>query len=358
MRPNPIKVFMKRFPAMTRAAAICLALTVSVWIGVKVYFHAPGPQIFLLGDSGIGNYRLDPGNRLQDVLEKANPGFTVQNWAQPGSSTGDCFLQLERGIFLAGKPSAVVIALSPDKFLDDTVSHRFTDDGENLRWIPWNSQGLAFFRSLTSQQKNSALVQQFSLPFYAASDLAKAAWIRYVQWPWERSEMRHAGHERRTKIVSHTWGMGKQFEAQLIGNDSVFASTIEAKDGEFLIHSLKKQGIQTIMVMLPFANPDLLGKTWSPSALAKRDLVVQRMRKWVEDRQLLYVDFNTTEEMEHFPDAAWDDNAHIKDPNAIAYMSHRIGQVLDGRDSRIPVGGATLGTSHMSSSHTVRAGLR
>ena len=336
MLPTALRSFARRFPALTVAMACTLGLTLLAVLGLKVYFHSSKSVIFLLGDSGIGNYRLDPGNRLQDVLEKANPGFVVQNWAQPGASSGDCFLQLERGILLAGEPAVVVIALSPDKFLEEAGAHRFTDDGANLHWIPWNSQGLAFFQSLSSRDRNIALVQQATLPFYAVSDLAQAAWIRYVQWPYERAAMRKSGRARKERIARFSSGIGQRFANLSIGNDSVFASSVQAKDGFFLVNSLRQQRIPTVAVLLPFANPELLRRTWSPAGLAKRDLVIERMENWMAHENVAYVDFNDAKDIQNFPDAVWDDHVHLKDPQAFEYIAERIDLSLLGRKSRLP----------------------
>ena len=67
------------------ASAVCLAT-------VRARFRDARPGIFLLGDSFIGNYRFDPGQRLQDQLESRNPGDRVENWGEPGASPGDFYL--------------------------------------------------------------------------------------------------------------------------------------------------------------------------------------------------------------------------------------------------------------------------
>ena len=336
MTPVPVRRFAERFPALGRTILLALGLTFFVFAAAKIYFHESKPSVFLLGDSGIGNYRLGPGERLQDFLSSKQTGMSVVNWAEPGSTMADYFLQLERGILLSGKPAVAVIAISPDKFLDDEMSHRFTDDGANLRWIPWNSHGLEFFRGLDRKQRGNAVVQQFSLPFFALVDAGQAAWIHFVQWPWERDRMLRANGDRRLQVEKASMGTGAAFGSNPIGDEKALSGTLQAKDAEFLLRSLREQGIEAVVVLMPFGNPELMRKTWSTAALANRDRVVDLMKTWLERRKIAYVDFNSPSELAHFPDSAWDDQVHIKDPKSFAYMTERIGPVLQARLARVP----------------------
>jgi hypothetical protein len=58
------------------------------------------------------------------------------------------------------------------------------------------------------------------------------------------------------------------------------------------------------------------------------------MKAWLERRNVAYVDFNSPAELAHFPDSAWDDQVHLKDPKALAYMTERIGPAIHSRLSR------------------------
>lgn len=297
-------------------------------VGIRCGFHDKRPTLFLLGDSGIGNYRLDPGQRFQDFLEGMSPGTKVENWAEPGATPLDFLLQYSRGSLVSGKPQSVVVAFSPDKFLDEDGLHRFDEGGQNLRWIPWNATGWKLFTRLSPKERNVAIVQQASVPFYAVADLGKSLWIRYVQWPWERSRMRTATLERRKKIEAKSIECGKARDTLKIVDERGYAQLPLARDAEFLLTSLREQGIETRVILLPIGNPGLIHKTYSAHAQANHDTLTVRMRHWLDGLGQEYVDFNSPEEMAHFPDSAWDDMSHLKSPAAFAYMSRRVHKSL------------------------------
>ena len=333
MNANPIKwIFrvlhafhaLRAFPAASRAALIGLGVTLALLLVVRVAYRDSRPALFLLGDSGIGNYRFDPGQRLEDELGRLDPSRRVINWAEPGATPLDYYLQWRRGALAAGKPHTVVVAMEHVRFLDQVCGRRFDEDGVNLRWIPWDRSGRELFRSLNAHERNVALVQQASVPFYAAADVGRLLWIRYLQWPRERARMRAAGPDRRVKIEAKAADLGRGWDTLTVPDDSAFASLDRTRDGAFLLRSLREAGIETRVLLLPFGNPAVLRKTWSPEAIAKLDTMTVRMRHWLEAQGVEYIDMNAPEEAEHFPDAVWDDLAHIKDPAAFAYLAERI----------------------------------
>lgn len=324
MDAHPLKWIFRAFPAASRAMLIGLGVTLALLVGLRIAYRDYRPSLFLLGDSGIGNYRFDPGQRLQDALGRLDPARRVLNWAEPGGTPLDYYLQWRRGALVAGKPRIVVVAMEHVKFMDQACPHRFDEDGVNLRWIPWNRSGLELFRSLNAHERNVALVQQASVPLYAAADLGRLLWIRYVQWPKERSRMRKAGPERRAKIEAKAVELGRAWDTIPVPDDAQFAALARAKDGEFLLRSLREAGIETRVLLLPYGNPTLIRKTWAPAAARKLDTMAVRMRHWLEVRGIAYVDLNVPEELWKFPDSVWDDMAHIKDPSAFAYMAERI----------------------------------
>ncbi len=336
---NPLKPLLRDFPAATRAFLLAVSITLVLTFVMRVTFHSNKPGVFLLGDSGIGNYRLDPGQRLQDFLERSNPKTEVDNWAEPGATPMDFFLQYSRGCALAGKPRTAIIAFSPDKFLEAPDFHRFDDGGVNLRWLPWNSTGLKLFSRLTGKERNAAIVQQASMPLYAAADLGKSLWIRYVQWPWERSQMLTPSGERKKRIEMKSIESGKAKDTLKLIGDDAFAELPLAKDCEFLLRSLREQGVETRVILLPIGNPKLIRLTYSNHAQANQDSVKARMRHWLDVQGQSYVDFNAPGEMDHFPDSTWDDMSHLKSPSAFAYMSRRIQEFLRSaavRDVQMP----------------------
>lgn len=324
MNLHPIKWLFRTFPAASRAAMIGLGVTLALLLGLRVAYRDSRPALFLLGDSGIGNYRLDPGQRLEDALQELDPSRRVINWAEPGATPLDYFLQWRRGALVAGKPRTVVVAMEHVKFMDQACPNRFDEDGVNLRWIPWNRSGRELFGTLSTHERNVALVQQASVPFYAVADVARLLWIRYVQWPKERSRMRKAGPDRRVKIEAKALELGRSWDTIPVPDDAQFAALARAKDGDFLLRSLREAGIETRVLLLPYGNPTLIRKTWSPASARKLDTLGVRMRHWLEARGVEYVDMNVPEELWKFPDPVWDDLAHIKDPAAFAYLAQRV----------------------------------
>lgn len=318
----------RNFPAASRAVVAALSLTSVLFAGIRLFYHHDRPAIFLLGDSGIGNYRLEPGQRLQDMMERMIPGTHVENWAEPGAAPLDFFLQLSRGELVAGTPQTVVIAFDPAKFLDDAGTCRLDEDGVNLRWIPWNREGLALFRSLTPRQRNAALAQQASVPFYAVADVGRALWLRYVLWPRDRARMRIADAERRRQIEVKTMEQARGLEADKLVDERDFANLPRTRDAEFLLRSLRNKGVETRVLLLPFGNPGLIRKICSAGVLAKQDSVDVLMQHWLQNMKVSYLDFNAPAEITHFPDSAWDDLAHPKSPAAFAYISERLSQIL------------------------------
>ncbi len=318
----------KNFPAASRAVVAALSLTLLLLAGIRLYFHYDRPAIFLLGDSGIGNYRLEPGQRLQDLMERMIPGTHVENWAEPGAAPLDFFLQLSRGELVAGIPQTVVIAFDPAKFLDDASTCRLDEDGVNLRWIPWNREGLSLFLSLTPRQRNAALAQQASVPFYAVADMGRALWLRYVLWPRDRARMRISDAERRKLIEVKTLEQARGLEAEKLVDERAYAKLPRTRDAEFLLRSLQNKGVETRVLLLPFGNPGLIHKICSASVQAKHDSVDVLMQHWLRSMNVSYIDFNAPAEIIHFPDSTWDDLAHPKSPAAFAYISERLRQLL------------------------------
>ena len=319
----------RTFPAASRAAFIALSLSAVAFTAARIYFSSGGrPQVFILGDSDIGNYRLVPGDRLQDVLERKEPGIRVVNWAEPGATPLDLYLQYRRGTLLAGRPQAVVIAFEPPKFISKVCPHRLDDGGANLRWLPWSREGLSLLRHLSRCERNEALVQQASLPFFALADALQQLWVRCVQWPHERAAMFTAGEERRRRIEAKARERAEGEVNYTIPGEEDFAAQTLAKDAQFLLAALRADGVETRVILMPYGNPELLRKTCSPEVLAKHDTVLVRMRHWLQAQSVAYIDLNAPGEMAHFPAASWDDLDHMKDPAAFAYVADRVHQSL------------------------------
>jgi hypothetical protein len=328
MTMRPIQWLFRTFPAASRAIAIGLSATLILFVGLRIRFLDSRPALFLIGDSAIGNYRFDPGHRLQDELSRLDPGTRVANWAEPGATPLDYFLQWHLGALATGKPSTVVVAFEPDKFLPEICHHRLDEDGRNLRWIPWDRSGWELFRILTPHERNVAVVQQISTLFFGIADWGRYLWIQHIQWPKERSRMRAATPERRKKIEAAAGKLGRGYDSIPIPDAAKFAALPLSRDAALLMRSLKRSGIEARAVLLPYGNPDLMRKTWPSTTGPKLDSILSLTRNWLDAQGIAFVDLNSAADMAHFPDSVWDDLAHFKDPAAFTYMAQRIHESL------------------------------
>ncbi len=318
----------KHFPAATRVVFICFSVSLFLWAGLRFASESKKVDIVLLGDSGIGNYRLEPGHRLQDFMEANDPSVRVENWAESGASPLDFYLQFCRGRLVHNQPVLAIIGLSPDRFLGDCALHRFKADGVNLGWIPWNRDGCALFRSLSSHQKNVAIVRQAGVPLYALLDFGAYLWNEYVDGPWQRKSMRASPQERRKLAIANALIRASKEESLVLGDEKTFDQLPMATDTRFVLDALHHLGVETKVMLLPFGDPALIQRSCSKQVLAKHDSIVVEMRHWLESGKEQYVDFNTPEDLAHFPDSTWDDWNHLKSPSAMAYISEKVERAI------------------------------
>ncbi len=342
----PATSWRRRVPLSPLAWLLLVSVAVhgALWAACRLAFRDARPKLFLLGDSGIGNYRLAPGQGLHDALQARRTDWAVTNWAEPGATPLDYFLQFGRGQRLAGAPQQVILAISPDLFAESapapepvhggelsfwpqgpaTTPHRLDEDGANLRWLPCDAAGRDFAEHLTRREHTIALVQQASLPLVGYLDALRSAWLAWVQWPYERRALAQAGPERRRAIEQSAATYGRELAGLRLGDDREFATRPRSLQLAATLDAIHRSGVPTLTVVLPFANPELMARVASPAALANRDLLVQRLRQWLADRREPTVDLNTQEDLSHFRDDQWDDRAHLKSPTAMAYIATRI----------------------------------
>lgn len=320
---QPLKSFFRSFPAFSRVLAITLGSSLFLLLALKFCLDDPRPKAWLLGDSGIGNYRLLPGERLEDALGFMLPEFTVRNWAEPGAHPYDLWLQDQKGRLVAGRPSVIIVVISPDKFYGDSLD-RFDENGANLRWLPWNRNGLQLLDRLSVTEFHCAVVEQFDFLAFATADVLRALWLHQVQWPWERHCMQKASSERVRKIEAKTRTLGTSLEAMSPGDDAAFARMPRTQDMEQILEFWKAEGIPVLVVLHPYANPHLLARTWSPKALARRDSITALMLRWLQRQPVKTLNLNSPDQIATFPDSCWDDYAHLKDPKVFHQMAEQI----------------------------------
>lgn len=325
-----LKSFFHAFPALSRALAIALGSSIVLLLVLRIWLDDRRPKVWLLGDSCIGNYRILPGERLEDALGSLLPGLAVMNWAEPGARPYDLWLQDCKGRLVAGKPSAIVVAISPDKFYGDSLD-RFDEGGANLRWLPWNHDGLRLLERLEPAEFDGAMAEQLDVLGYASADLLRALWLRHVQWPWERQRMLSASPERARRIEAKTRELGTGLESMDPGDDASFAGMPRTRDMEQVLGFWKAEGIPVLVVLHPYANPHLLARTWSPTALARRDSVTALMLRWLQRQPVKVLDLNRPDRIAAFPDSSWDDHAHLKDPKVFRHLAEQIASRIEIR---------------------------
>jgi len=332
--PPPFRQLFRTFPAASRAVSLSLLASLATLLLAHLLDPSDRPRLFLLGDSCIGNYRQHPGQRIQDLLQRINGNYHVDNLAEPGAAPLDYLLQYFKGVRVLGRPERAVFTVTPDKFLPDGDTLRFNEDGVNLRWIPWNRSGQLLWQHMTPREQEIGMVQQVNVVLGGFVDGLRALWIRYIQWPWERYRMLTSDLTRRQRIFNRTVGVGKQLEGTPVGDSAMFSRFPKSRDAALALEILRREHIPTLVLILPYANPALVQRAFSPLALAKRDSSIVRMKEWLGHEGVTYLDLNAPQHLSQFPDERWDDHVHLKDPRAFAYMAEQINRWIDTTSSR------------------------
>jgi len=315
---------LRAFPAALLAAGVALAISALCWGVARLRFHDRRPLVFLLGDSNIGNYRFLKGERLEDDLQRMEPDARVENWAEPGATPLDFYLQYCRGVLLAGRPKKVVIALDPTKFLWIYCPHHLDEGGTNLRWLPLTRGGMALWARLSPHERNMAVVELAGLPFFAIADAVRGLWLEWIQFPWERNRMLTASAERRKLIEAKSASRAKGEKQEIMPDDQGLAALPLALDASFLLSTLHADGVETRVMLMPFGDPALIRKTCPPEVIAKHDTLTVRMHHWLQRQSADFIDFNEPGNMAHFPAGSWDDRDHLKNPATFAYIAERV----------------------------------
>lgn len=316
--------FWKTFPALSLALTGAFALSLLCGIVERIVYWDLRPKVFLLGDSGFCNYRLAPGEKLEDRMSAILADRCVINFAKPGAQPIDLTLQYTRGKAVAGTPERVVALLSPELLL--AVPNRMDGDGEDLRYLPLDADGLAIFRHLSARERNIAVVQRVSQWFLAPTDATHELWLRWWKWPRKRIELARSGPGRKAKIAEHCARRGEIMEATRMPSASEYDTLQSMRDVGLLLDRIASSGIEPEVVILPFGNPDLIAEHWSELAQGKRDTSIARLRHWLESRRVSYLDFNEAQWSTAFPGAEWDDMDHLHSPKSYGLIAKRIAE--------------------------------
>ncbi len=313
----------RSFPAISRALSILILLNAATFGVIHFLLRDPRPSIFLLGDSCIGNYRPAPGARVQDFLQRMEPGYRVVNLAEPGANALDFTLLMYKGFFFAQPPRYAVFTFAPDKLVDSRHRERMDESGANLRWLPLNRDGLRIWKVLSPQERNTAVVQKIGLGVYGFTDIITHFWVHGVQWPQERKAMQNASPERHRKIMEHARRGGLSLDTMCILSDHDYRSQIRVRDFQLLLNLLHSHQTTPVVIIHPQGNPALLARVYSPSALARCDLMDARLCQWLSNQNVSFDDL-TPNARTNFPDSDWDDAEHLKAPAAFFRIARTI----------------------------------
>ncbi len=332
---------MRTWKALWLTLLLNSGLSALVFFAAKIAIADSSFDVVLLGDSETANFRLPPGHRLHEAIERDDPGARVWNFARPGSFTGDYYLLLQKALFLGIKPERVVALYSPGKFhyragipgarvLKPPL--RFYYEDANLKWLPLNAEGFAYWRTLAPDDKKEAIIQKPVLLTTGYYEILSEIWERQFVWPYSRRKMEKIGPERAAYRERNARAGSRDWESAFMAvRDEDFENFIQARDFELLIANLNERGIPLLVVLFPTGNPELLEKYVSQEAKNNLEYAHLQMVRWLGRRGVTTIDLGGPGEAVHFPPSAWDDLHHLKDPAAIAYVARRIARAVTNR---------------------------
>ena len=321
-----------RFPrALAWALGIPLALTLVTWLASVRSLATPGRSVLVLGDSNVANYRLLEGQRFEDRLEAdLGPGRVVRNWGDPGADPGDYYLLLCKAELLRWKPDVVVVVLSPHAFIPDTTNpgHRFRDNGDNLRSIPWNSEGWRFFQTLTTKEKSSAVVGAIERLFGFYDGYA--ALRRHADWPAFRESQAKIDPRAQNAAVENYSHKITSFIDQHVQVDdySDFSSRVGARDFAFFAGAVAARGTPFVVAVLPQGNPAIFEKNFSEKTRATLERSYEFTLRLLGEHDVPFVDYNSPTERPRFDATQYADHYHLKTASAYRYMADGVARFI------------------------------
>ncbi|HVU00585.1 MAG TPA: hypothetical protein VHE30_02495 [Polyangiaceae bacterium] len=313
------------FPrALFIALTSALLLSFGTWLVAVDSLRTAAKTVLLLGDSNVANFRLLEGDRLEDRLgADLGPGWVVRNWGEVGADPADQYLALCRAETLRFHPDVVVLVLSPHAFIPDTTNwgHRLRENGDGLRWIPWNAEGYRFFGTLSPDEKKKAVVRAVD-PIFGFYD-GYLAWNAHSDWPRLRREMAARSPELQTIIV-HEYSrlISKWLDEHLdIGAYEDFAARPNARDFGFFTEAVTARKIPFLTVVLPEAAPDVLSRSFSEKTRATLETSYAYTVRYLSEHHAEYLDYNTPVERTKFDASMFGDHYHLKSPAAYRYLA-------------------------------------
>jgi hypothetical protein len=317
-----------RFPrALAWALGVPLALSLMTWFVAVEWLSAPGRSVLVLGDSNVANYRLVDGQRFEDVLTTdLGPGWVVRNWGDPGADPADYYLLLGKAELVRWKPDVVVVALSPHAFIPDTTNwgHRFRDNGDNLRFLPWTAEGFRFFETLTRKEKESAVVGAMERLFGFFDGYS--ALRRHADWPAFRASQAKVDPRVQTQAVeNYSHKITKWLDQNVVLDDYAdFSQRVGSRDFGFFTDAMAARGTPFVVLVLPQGNPAIIDRNFSDRTRATLEHSYEFTLRFLNEHHVSYVDYNSPTERPRFDASQYGDHYHLKTASAYRYMADGI----------------------------------
>ena len=327
-----------RFPsALAWAVGVPLLLTAVSWVATVRYLQTTRQSVLVLGDSNIANYRIVPGERFEDRLgEDLGPSWLVRNWGDIGADPADQYLSLCKAELVRFEPSLVVLVLSPHAFIPDTTNpgHRFRDNGDGLRFLPWNGEGWRFFQTLTKSEKDRAIVGSTErlFGFYDA-------YLGY-RWhdDWDEFRKTQAAVDPRARdaaVEAYSQKITTWLDQNVRVDDyEAFSSLPNARDFVFFADALKARGTPLVVAILPAGNPAVLGRRFSDQTRRTLEASYDYTLRILREHRVPFVDYNAPIHRPRFGAAEYGDHYHLKSASAYRYMADGVAAWITGHGAR------------------------
>ena len=312
----------RRFP---QAILLCLFAGVLATLAALViarWYCAAGPDrkvLVLVGDSYLANYRLPPGERMEELLQQElGPGWVVHNFAKPGARTLDFDLQLQQALTLSGRVDLVVADLFPHKLMPEPNYSRLNGRGDGLKWLRLWDDRAGLHDSLDVGLRKQMAIQNLGLYLYGFYDGAEYLFNRFIQQPNERAAMTQSPAARRSRIEEYARKMATAWAARNLTPDSLLQSQA-ASDLSLLTQDARARQLPLVFLLLPHGNTGLVQQFYAPQAQGQVAIARNATLAWMERQQTPWIDLNGALSAEDF-----DDMWHVKGVESSRKMAIRI----------------------------------
>ncbi len=307
MAENPTKTvsLLGRFKLLLLTLAIPLGLTLLAAIPAFSQADDEQPVAIFIGDSFTGNYRFEPGTRLQDLLEDKMPGWQVFNHARPGAQPLDYYMQVHQALWLHPRVDAVVLPIQVSKLMPGENPVRMDKRGDNLKW--WNVDlSSPLWASLNNEYRKKVLIHKAGL-FFGFLDMAEYLYVEEIQSPMERAQMRENSADRQKKMAAKAKRVATYWNDYTVDIARVMTSR-GVQDLAFLIADLKARAIPIHAILVPGGNPTIVRDHFPPQAKQTLRDAAEATRHWCRAMDISYTDV-----IDALPGESYDDFYHLKE---------------------------------------------